>query len=72
MDICVIFVNFVTQAMFTAGINTASMINITPEATGWESQEAPFLLMLKYFKKVIKVETEPGWRWILLQGKTGI
>jgi SAM-dependent methyltransferase len=41
------------------------------EAVGWKSQEALFLLMLKYFKKVIKVETEPGWMWTLLQGKTG-
>ncbi|MFA5238585.1 MAG: methyltransferase domain-containing protein [Phycisphaerae bacterium] len=41
------------------------------EAAGWKSQEALFLLMLKYFEKVIKVETEPGWKWILLQGKTG-
>ncbi|MGA1980081.1 MAG: methyltransferase domain-containing protein [Sedimentisphaerales bacterium] len=42
------------------------------EAASWKSEEAPFLLMLKYFKKVIKkVETEPGWMWVLLQGKTG-
>lgn len=42
------------------------------EAASWKSQEALFLLVLKYFKKVTKVETEPGWMWILLQGKTGI
>lgn len=41
------------------------------EAVGWESQYAPFLLMLKYFKKLVKVETEPLWMWILLQGKAG-
>jgi SAM-dependent methyltransferase len=41
------------------------------EAAGWKSQEALFLLMLKYFKKVTKVETEPGWMWTLLQGKAG-
>ncbi len=40
------------------------------EAAGWKSQEVLFLSMLKYFKKVIKVETEPGWMWILLHGKT--
>lgn len=39
------------------------------EAAGWKSQEALFLVMLKYFKKVIKVETEPRWMWVLLQGK---
>jgi SAM-dependent methyltransferase len=41
------------------------------EAVKWKSEEAIFLLMLKYFKKVIKVETEPGWKWVLLQGKAG-
>jgi SAM-dependent methyltransferase len=41
------------------------------EAAGWKSREALFLSMLKYFKKVIKVETEPLWMWVLLQGKTG-
>ena len=39
------------------------------EAVGWKSEEALFLLMLKYFKRVVKVETEPGWKWMLLQGK---
>lgn len=39
------------------------------EAVGWESEEELFLLMLKHFKRVIKVETEPGWKWMLLQGK---
>jgi SAM-dependent methyltransferase len=41
------------------------------EAAGWKSHEALFLFMLKYFKKVVKVETEPAWMWILLQGKAG-
>jgi SAM-dependent methyltransferase len=39
------------------------------EAVGWKSEEMLFLLMLKYFKKVVKIETELGWKWILLQGK---
>jgi len=39
------------------------------EAVRWKSEEVLFLLMLKYFKKVVKVETEPSWRWVLLQGK---
>lgn len=42
------------------------------EAVGWESEEALFLLMLKHFKRVVKVETESGWKWILLQGKAQI
>ncbi len=41
------------------------------EAVRWKSEEALFLFMLKYFKKVVKVETEPGWKWMLLQGKAG-
>ena len=39
------------------------------EAVEWESEKAIFLLMLKYFKSVVKVETEAGWKWVLLQGK---
>ena len=39
------------------------------EAVKWESEEAIFLLMLKYFKSVVKVETKADWKWILLQGK---
>lgn len=41
------------------------------EAVRWKSEEVLFLVMLKYFKKVIKVETEPCWMWTLLQGKAG-
>lgn len=39
------------------------------ETVRWESEEALFLLMLKYFKKVVKVEIEPAWKWVLLHGK---
>ena len=39
------------------------------EAVEWESEEEVFLLMLKYFKTVVKVQTEADWKWILLQGK---
>lgn len=39
------------------------------EAVEWKSEEAVFMLMLKYFKKAIKVETEHDWKWVLLQGK---
>lgn len=41
------------------------------ETVRWKSEEVLFLLMLKYFKKVVKVEIEPGWKWVLLQGKAG-
>lgn len=41
------------------------------ETVEWKSEEALFLLMLKYFKKVIKVETEHSWKWVLLHGKAG-
>jgi len=40
------------------------------EAVEWESDEAVFELMRRYFKTAIKVETEERWKWILLQGKT--
>jgi SAM-dependent methyltransferase len=39
------------------------------EAVGWKSEETLFLVMLKYFRKVVKIETELGWKWIVLQGK---
>ena len=39
------------------------------EAAEWESDEIVFLLMLRYFKTVIMVNTERSWKWILLQGK---
>jgi SAM-dependent methyltransferase len=39
----------------------------TFEAVGWESEESVFLLALKYFKNVLKVEIDGEWKWILLQ-----
>lgn len=39
------------------------------EAAEWENEEEIFLMMLRYFKKVVRVESEPGWKWILLRGK---
>lgn len=38
------------------------------EAVEWSHEEALFSLILKYFDKVIKVETEQKWKWILVQG----
>jgi SAM-dependent methyltransferase len=37
------------------------------EAVGWESDETVFLLALKYYKKVLKVEESGAWKWMLLQ-----
>ncbi len=37
------------------------------ESVGWKSEEAIFLLALKYFKKVVKVESEDPWKWLLLR-----
>jgi len=39
----------------------------TFEAVGWESEDAAFLLALRYFKNVIKVKTDSGWKWLLLR-----
>lgn len=39
------------------------------ESVEWESEEVVFTLMLKHFKKIIRVETEHNWKWILMQGK---
>lgn len=39
----------------------------TFEAVGWQTDDAVFLLALKYFKSVIKVETDGEWKWLLLR-----
>ncbi len=39
------------------------------EAVSWDSEEAIFTIMLRYFKRVVRVETEGHWKWILMQGK---
>ncbi|MFX1258693.1 MAG: hypothetical protein ACFFAN_12600, partial [Promethearchaeota archaeon] len=39
------------------------------ESVKWNSSTVIILLMLKYFKSIIKVETEIGWKWFLLRGK---
>lgn len=36
------------------------------ETIEWKSDEAVFLTALKYFQKVLRVETEGQWKWILL------
>jgi SAM-dependent methyltransferase len=39
------------------------------EAVAWASEEELFLSMLRYFKAIVRVESEPRWKWIILQGK---
>lgn len=39
------------------------------EAVAWQSEEALIQLMLRYFRAIVHVESEPKWKWILLQGK---
>jgi SAM-dependent methyltransferase len=39
----------------------------TFEAVGWESEDSVFLLALKYFKHVLKVEMDGDWKWLLLK-----
>lgn len=38
------------------------------ETLAWEREDALFGRMLRYFERVVHVETEPGWKWILLHG----
>lgn len=37
------------------------------EAVKWESDEGVILLILKHFQKLLKVETEADWKWLLVQ-----
>lgn len=36
------------------------------EAVSWDSDAVIFQMMLKHFKRVVKVETDEDWQWILL------
>lgn len=47
--------------------------NVGPfETVSWENEEYLFIMMLRYFKQVIRVHTGKKWKWILLQGKRDI
>ncbi len=39
------------------------------EAVAWERTEDIFLKLLQYFGHLIRVEREPQWMWVLLQGR---
>jgi SAM-dependent methyltransferase len=47
-------------AIFTSGAGSF-------EAVEWQSEESALLLALKYYRKVVKVQTECSWKWMLLQ-----
>ena len=36
------------------------------EAVSWDSDDVVFQMMLKSFKRVVKVETDEDWQWIML------
>lgn len=37
------------------------------EAVSWDSDSVVFQMMLKHFRRVVKVESESDWQWILLR-----
>jgi methyltransferase family protein len=39
------------------------------EAVAWEREDVLLPQMLAHFRRVVRVESEPGWKWLLLQGK---
>jgi SAM-dependent methyltransferase len=39
------------------------------EAVAWRRSEDVFEKLLRHFKKLIRVEREPQWMWVLMQGK---
>ncbi|MBF0422289.1 MAG: methyltransferase domain-containing protein [Magnetococcales bacterium] len=55
-------------ALYDLNIQSAAKGAGPFEAVEWDREERVFLLMLKYFKQVIRVETEDNWKWVLLKG----
>ena len=39
------------------------------EAVGWTREDVLLPEMLRHFERVVRVESEPGWKWVLLRGK---
>jgi SAM-dependent methyltransferase len=39
------------------------------EAVVWAREDAALEKMLRHFERVVRVETEPGWKWVLLEAK---
>jgi len=38
------------------------------ESAEWDSEETVFMIMLRHFRRVVRVESEPAWKWVLLKG----
>lgn len=38
------------------------------ESVVWSHEDVVVQLMLRHFDRLVRAETEPGWKWILLQG----
>jgi SAM-dependent methyltransferase len=38
------------------------------ESVSWEDERVLFEKMLEHFARVLRIETEIGWKWVLLQG----
>ncbi len=39
------------------------------ESVVWDREDIVLQMMLRHFEHVVRIETEPQWKWILLQGK---
>jgi SAM-dependent methyltransferase len=39
------------------------------ESVVWTREDIALEKMLRFFDRVVRVESEPGWKWILLEGK---
>ena len=39
------------------------------ESVQWDGDESIFALMFQHFREVFRVETDPGWKWVLMRGK---
>ena len=53
-------------AIYDIGISGLGLVGPF-ESVGWESEDSVFLLALKYFKNVLKVEVDIPWKWMLLR-----
>ena len=38
------------------------------EAVAWDVEETLFVMMLRFFQRIVRVECDREWKWILLQG----
>lgn len=52
-------------ALYDVTLNSAGVF----ETVQWQNEMDLVGLMIQHFKRIIRVEREPDWLWILLQGK---